>query len=298
MANDESAIVVGFDPSLGVTYSADTIAISADGRYVAVSSRATNLVPGDTNGVVDVFVRDLQAGTTERVSVSSTGAQGDGDSGVEHVSTAGRPVALSADGRFVAFSSFASNLVAGDTNGVEDVFVHDRLTGATERGTTGDGASHDPSLSGDGRFVAYDTTTPSGSSVYVRDRVSGQAEPVSGRRQPQPTPRRGYVAFVGPGDEPYVADRPAGTVRRVDLPNAGDPAPAFAAVVAVRISDDGRYVSFLAPEGLVPSDTNNVLDDYVRDRTTGTKRRVSLTRSGADGGGEAYDNGLSGDGKA
>ena len=297
MANGESANVVGFDPSLGVTYSADTIAISADGRYVAFSSRATNLAPGDTNGVVDVFVRDLQAGTTERVSVSSTGAQGDGDSGVEHVSTAGRPVAISGDGRYVAFSSFASNLVAGDTNGVEDVFVHDRLTGATERVTTGDGASHDPSLSGDGRFVAYDTATPNGSSVQVRDRLSGTTELVSDGRQPELTPSAGYVAFVGPGDNAYVADRTAGTVERVDLPNAGDPTPPFAAAVAVRISDDGRYVSFLAPEGLVPSDTNDVLDDYVRDRATATTQRVSTTSGGGDGGAQAFDNDLSGDGR-
>ena len=297
MANDESANVVGFDPLLGVTYSADTIAISADGRYVAFSSRATNLVSGDTNGVVDVFVRDLQAGATERVSVSSTGAQGDGDSGVEHVSTAGRPVALSADGRYVAFTSFASNLVAGDTNGVEDVFVHDGLTGATERVTAGDAESHDPSLSGDGRFVAYDTATPNGSNVYVRDRLSGTVELVSAGRQPDLTPSARYVAFVGPGDDAYVADRTAGTIERVDLPNAGDPPPPFASAVSVRISDDGRYVSFLAPEGLAPTDTNDVLDDYVRDRATGTTQRVSTTSGGADGGAQAFDNDLSGDGR-
>src|SRR5438105_1948443 len=114
MANGASARDVAFDPGSGVSYSADTIAISADGRYVAFSSRATNLVPGDTNGAIDVFVRDVQAGTTERVSVSSTSGQGDGDSGVEHASTNGRPVAISADGRYVAFTSFATNLVPGD----------------------------------------------------------------------------------------------------------------------------------------------------------------------------------------
>jgi WD40-like Beta Propeller Repeat len=247
--------------------------------------------------VIDVFVRDLQAGTTERVSVSSTGAQGDADSGVEHVSTAGRPVALSADGRYVAFTSFASNLVPGDTNGVEDVFVHDRLTGATERATTGTGASHDPSLSGDGRFVAYDTTTTNGSSVYLRDRLAGTVELVSAGRQPQVTPSARYVAFIGPGNNAYVADRTTDTTERVDLPNTGDPAPPFSAAVAVRISDDGRYVSFLAPEGLVPSDTNDVLDDYVRDRATGATQRVSVTSAGADGGAQAFDNDLSGDGR-
>ena len=89
-------------------------AISADGRFVAFNSDATNLVPGDTNGRTDVFVHDRQTGTTERVSADSAGVGG------------GSGAALSADGRFVAFASYATNLVAGDTNRVVDVFVHDR----------------------------------------------------------------------------------------------------------------------------------------------------------------------------
>jgi Tol biopolymer transport system component len=91
-------------------------AISADGRFVAFESYAANLVPGDTNGWYDVFVHDRQTGTTRRVSVSSAGVQSNGDSGWESV-------AISAHGRFVAFSSEATNLVPGDTNGVSDVFV-------------------------------------------------------------------------------------------------------------------------------------------------------------------------------
>ena len=92
--------------------------ISSDGRYVAFMSVATNLVAGDTNGKLDVFVRDLQAGSTERVTVATDGTQGNFDSNWP---------ALSANGRFVAFLSAASNLVAGDTNGFEDVFVRDRV---------------------------------------------------------------------------------------------------------------------------------------------------------------------------
>src|SRR5207249_1385057 len=91
--------------------------ISADGRFVAFASDATNLVPGDTNGFQDVFVHDRLTGTTERVSVDSAGTQGN--------SVSLEP-SISADGRLVAFRSFASNLVPGDTNGVKDVFVHDR----------------------------------------------------------------------------------------------------------------------------------------------------------------------------
>jgi Tol biopolymer transport system component len=97
--------------------------ISADGRYIAFNSEATNLVTGDTNGRIDVFVRDLQSGQTTRVSVGTGGTQSNGN-------TQGF---LSADGRFVGLGSGASNLVSGDTNGVGDVFIHDRQTGQTTR---------------------------------------------------------------------------------------------------------------------------------------------------------------------
>src|SRR4051794_24467034 len=121
--------------------------LSADGRYVAFSSAASNLVAGDTNARNDTFVRDRQSGTTERVSLSSAGAEGDNLSGAP---------AISSDGRFVAFWSYASNLVAGDTNGQSDVFLRDRQSGTTERisvstaGAQGDGLSQVPTISGDG----------------------------------------------------------------------------------------------------------------------------------------------------
>src|SRR5439155_25296092 len=101
-----------------------------DGRFVALVSLSDNLVPGDTNSAADIFVRDRLTGTTERVSVSSTGAQANGNSGL--LNGMGGP-SISADGRYVAFDSQASNLVKGDTNGAIDVFVRDRLTGTTER---------------------------------------------------------------------------------------------------------------------------------------------------------------------
>src|SRR3989440_488453 len=100
--------------------------ISADGRFVAFLSSASNLVGGDTNGVRDVFVRDRKTGKTRRVSVDSHGAQGKGASFVP---------SISANGRFVAFSSVANNLVGGDTNTASDVFVRDRKTGKTRRGS-------------------------------------------------------------------------------------------------------------------------------------------------------------------
>jgi Tol biopolymer transport system component len=126
--------------------------ISADGRYVAFYSVASDLVAGDTNGTPDVFVRDRQAGTTKRVSISSTGTVGNGDS---------LDPSISADGRYVAFFSYASDLIADDTNAGSDVFVRDRQAGTTRRvsisstGTQGNGASDSLSISADGRYVAF-----------------------------------------------------------------------------------------------------------------------------------------------
>jgi hypothetical protein len=102
----------------------DSPSISGDGHFVAFASRASDLVGGDTNQSVDVFVRDSETGATERVSVDTRGVQ---------AASGGVGAAISADGRFVAFSSDSPDLVPGDTNGVSDVFVHDRTTGATER---------------------------------------------------------------------------------------------------------------------------------------------------------------------
>src|SRR4051794_17369920 len=122
-----------------------TLAISADGRFVAFFSAASNLVPGDTNGHQDVFVHDRQTGSTERASVATDGTQSNGSSYYA--------LSLSADGRFVAFTSDAGNLVPGDTSGFFGLFVRDRQTGTTERvsvsssGAQGNGTSSGPSLS-------------------------------------------------------------------------------------------------------------------------------------------------------
>jgi hypothetical protein len=111
-----SRVSVASDGTQGNHYSGGGLSLSADGRYVAFVSFASNLVSGDTNGIWDVFVHDRQTGVTSRVSVASDGTQGN-----DHSSTVG---SLSADGRYVAFYSYASNLVSGDTNRWDDVFVH------------------------------------------------------------------------------------------------------------------------------------------------------------------------------
>jgi Tol biopolymer transport system component len=184
----------------------DNASISADGRFVAFQSSASNLVAGDTNGVFDVFVRDRLNGTTERVSVATSGAQGDLASDLP---------AISPDGRYIAFESQATNLVAGDTNGVYDIFVHDRITGSTERvsvstgGAGGNAASALPTISGDGRFVTFDSDASNlvaGDSngvtdSFVRDR--GVAVPViyctAG------TTSNGCIASIGASANPSVS---------------------------------------------------------------------------------------------
>jgi Tol biopolymer transport system component len=154
-------------------------AISADGRYVAFTSWANNLVGDDTNHQVDVFVHDRQTGQTGRISLASDGTQGNNRSSSPTVS---------ADGRFVAFVSRSNNLVSGDTNQAEDIFVHDRQSGITQRvslasdGSQGNGLSEHPTISADGRFVAFKSDasnlvsadTNLISDVFVHNRQSGQ----------------------------------------------------------------------------------------------------------------------------
>jgi Ca2+-binding RTX toxin-like protein len=138
------------NPAYIASYNAS---ISADGRFVAFDSDASNIVPGDTNSDRDIFVRDTLTNTTTRVSVDSAGNQRNIGS---------YSPSISADGRFVAFYSDSSNTVAGDTNRT-DIFVRDTLTNTTTRvsvdsaGNPGNSSSDSPSISADGRFIAFDS---------------------------------------------------------------------------------------------------------------------------------------------
>lgn len=190
----------------------DRPSLDADGSVVAFSSRATNLTPGDVNGTTDVFVRDLDAGTTTAVSVTSSGAPGNGES---------TEPSVSADGRYVAFRSTASNLVPGDDNGRSDVFVRDLLTGVTTLvsvaadGGPGNHESSSPSISADGRRVAFVTraddlfTATRGRidwHAVVRDLPSGRS--ILATRGPDGTPMTAQgtqVAISGDGHSVAVA---------------------------------------------------------------------------------------------
>src|SRR5205807_1977339 len=161
-------------------------AVSRAARLVAFASDAANLVTGDTNATTDVFVRERETNVTERVSVASDGSQGNG---------ASLAPAVSANGRFVAFTSLASNMVPGDTNDASDVFVRDRANAVTERASVasdGTGADTDssrfdrPALSASGRQVAFQSAADNlvadglGAGVFVRDRRAGTTTRASG----------------------------------------------------------------------------------------------------------------------
>src|SRR5437016_457905 len=244
-------------------------ALSADGRFVAFDSAATDLVAGDTNGVSDVFVHDRQTGTTERVSVASDGAQGNDSSGLV---TFAFPPALSADGRFVAFVSAAANLVASDTNGATDVFVHDRQTGTTERvsvasdGTESNAANVGSSLSADGRFVAFHSA--------ATNLVAGDTNGAT---------------------DVFVHDRQTGTTERVSVASGGSQGNGSNAGPV--LSADGRFVAFHGTaSNLVGGDTNGTTDVFVHDRQTGTTERMSVASGGTQGNGPSSGAALSADG--
>ncbi len=250
--------------------------ISADGRLVAFESHAANLVPGDTNGSMDVFVHDTFTGRTEIVSVSDLGTQAN--------DTSWKP-AISADGRFVAFTSLATNLVPLDANGEEsDVFVYDRQTGRVELvsvssdGAQGDDNSgHDwtrPAISANGGAVAFASDasnlvpgdTNGVRDVFVRDRHTGLTERVS---------------VSSGGDQ---ANGPCGTPGLTECDLA--------------ISDGGRFVSFVShASNLVPDDTNAAADVFVRDRVVGTTERVSVSSDGEQADDAAADASISADGR-
>jgi hypothetical protein len=287
-------------------------AISADGRVVAFDSDASNLVPGDTNAATDILVHDRATGQTSRVSVDSTGAQANDDSFFP---------AMSADGGFVAFESLASNLVPGDTNAEKDVFVNDLQTGQTSRvsidgdGVQGNLDSRFPAISGDGRFVAFESfaynlaagdTDDGALDVFVHDRQTGETVKVSvnssgaggdaaGSSDPAISANGGFVAFrssasdLVAGDtnsraDIFVHDLTTAQTSRVSVDSTGDQANGDSSFP--RLNADGRSVSFQSQASdLVAGDTNGVADVFIHDRQAGQTIRASLDGSGGQGNG-------------
>jgi len=211
-----------------------TPAISDDGKFVAFESTATNLVTGDSNARGDIFVRDIEAGETFRVSVHSNGGEADNTS---------RLAVISENGRYVSYLSDATNLVDSDTNNGTDVFFHDRQTGATTRvnvDSSGKQTSgtiiNGPALSADGQFVAFGST--------ATDLVEGDTNDVH---------------------DVFIHDNIGGSTIRVNLNASGEQADTGSAFTNSRsvFTENGAYLLFDSiASNLVPDDTNGQSDIF------------------------------------
>ncbi len=303
--------------------------ISDNGRFVCFVSSASDLVPGGTdgNGVEDVYVRDRQMDVTTLVSVGTTGTSGNQRS---------RNPVRTPSGRFVAFQSRASNLVAAgvDGNGAADVYVRDLNLGTTTlasinpagQGAAGAYEDNDPAISDDGRLVAFFSSTDGlvagdvngASDVFVRDLAPpGMTELVSVNAAgtasgnghsvvPVMTPDGRFVAFLSkasnlaPGvsdtngrDDLYVRDRGARVTRLVTVNAAGsDSGNDVTVTAAAALSHDGRYVAFTSLANDLVADIGDLPgthDVFARDMVAGRTVLVSVNRTGG-----AAGNGISG----
>ncbi len=299
--------------------------VSADGRYVAFRSTATNLVAGASNGFAPISVKDRDTGGTERVSSNDQGVPGSG---------ASTEPSISDDGRFVAFYSRAENLDASDANGIGDIFVRDRRLGETRIASVGSGGepsngagkSGQPRLSADGRFVVFHSDANNldagdagdGLDIYLRDRELGRTFLVSVNSQGE----RGnagsvltagvskdgrFVAFASLADnlvagdtngvaDVFVRDRRRQATERVSVGVSGEQAGGggggnVGGSIVHGLSADGRFVAFQhLASNLVPGDTNGVTDVFVRDRVAATTERVSVSSTGVQADGPSHGN--------
>lgn len=323
-------------PADGSTYTnndSTAPSLSANGRFVAFTSRASNLLPGDLpRQYSDIYVLDLQNGVTTRIT------EGLGGGVPDHPSS---QADVSADGRYVVFQSEASNLVANDVNPHNlygrDIFLHDRLTAATilvsagPLGESANGNSSSPSISADGRFVVFlsragnlaaDPNLTGGDDIFVRDLQSGITERISvalddmlGANQscldqPAISDDGRFVAFTcfasnlvandfnGNAADIFVRDRLGGTTTLI---STGLPAGvgANSDVNTPSISADGRYVAFHGPaSNLVAGDANGQISDvFVHDRQTGITRLASNAADGSAGNASSSNASLSADGR-
>lgn len=258
--------------------------ISADGRYVAFDSFASNLVPGDTNETYDVFRRDLRTGRTALVSV---GLDGPADQGAVFPD-------ISTDGNHVAFESSSTNVVPGDTNTTQDIFVRNLRAGRTERvsltsaGLQSDLPSLEAAISGNGRIVAFTAIGGDPAAIQVRDRDKGTTRSVSDGVPGDPrSPIIGYGTADVSSDGRFVVfsvysmmgtdtvanvwlrDLRTNRAQLISADHLGNPSTAFGGASGT-VSADGRYVTFGTPVRISPTDHGTLSDVYRLDRKTGS----------------------------
>ena len=241
--------------------------LSADGRYATFSSNDGDLVPGDNNDAFDVFRRDLVRGVTVRVSVPVSGRTSTDTSGGQ----GSRAPSISADGRFVAFTSASTNLTAATASGGPHLYVRDMQLGktvlvdVTPSGAPSNGYPQNPSISADGTRVAF--------TSYAPDLVSGDTNDRT---------------------DVFVRDLTAGTTRRVNVTPAGKQSTDD--IYDVSISGDGRYVAFSSASPLGTGTSNGSKQIFVRDLQANTLKAVSRSAGGALGNDDSFGPTLSGDG--
>jgi peptidoglycan hydrolase-like protein with peptidoglycan-binding domain len=305
------------------------VTVSSDGRYIVFKSYASNLVASDTNGVDDVFLRDTDLNTTERISVSNSGTEGVSCGG----SINGSSIlvnSISDDNRYIVFSSDCGDLVSGDTNNVADVFVRDTQLDTTTRvsirnnGTQADEESVPGSISSDGRYVLFsslDVLTVAGdnnftSDIFIRDtqlntttRASVSTAGVEGdgsSREAFISSDNRYVFFNSDATnlvaddtngetDIFVRDTQLNTTTRASVSTAGVEGDGFSFMLD--ISSDGRYVLFNSDAtNLVADDTNGETDIFVRDTQLNTTTRISVSTAGVEGDEASGEGTISADG--
>ncbi|EKF85510.1 Ig-like domain-containing protein [Methanobacterium formicicum] len=295
--------------------------ISADGHYIAFSSNANNLIDNDTNYCSDIFVRDRLLNITERISISNTGEEGNGDS---------YEPSISSDGRYVTFTSYASNLVSNDVNGYRDVFVRDRLLNVTQRlsvsstGEEGNGDSYEPSISSDGCYVTFysyasnlvENDTNGVNDIFVYNRLLKTIKLISISFNGEEANSDSYEPFISTDGNFIVFTSYASNLVENDTNDASDVFVFHQKLNTIKrvsvsfddgngnndsfepcISSDGRYIAFSSfTSNLVENDTN-IRDVFIFDQISGVTERVSISNADEKSIENNYNPSISGDGR-